>query len=640
MASITISTISFGIPYQGTATSLELRIFAGGSFITADSELIPASPLVYKTATCPIAGGIVTIPAVTLDSTTDSLTNPNVRYTLAALYEPDKSTPVAVVLDNFEISHVYTTTTWTTLMNQRTGGTRRRIEGVYTIQQTDAAIASYGYSKAEIDARELDDLADVRTTGVEIGDVLEWDGTNWVAGAGNASLGSYALELTTARSHNINHGIIFVPGVDYTQVFFEAWVKPTSTGYIHSGGYGGTHPLLFGFNGSSAGYTLTGNIFDTNASTSVSFASTATVRHNEWCHVAVAYDGTRVTLMNNGKPVSVTAFTDSIRIDSAFDAVSYIGGSDHLNMSGRIAGWRMFINKLPYTSPHQTVVRPALINFNRKWENDGTTMQDATVCADYRQRQLTDLSGNGYNGFLCEATAQGNTLTGDGGFYDMPIGIGRTPANEPTWVIDPISYTGSATPATPISGAVIFDSFGRADIHKGNQTALTWNLGTTEVGSRTWSGSTKYGIWNGLVSPRDTTPGVAFVTDTQVNREIRLAKPNTAFVTGYGLNYAVVFNYTDASNYNYVAVDEYGQGFVYERVSGTDTQNGATMSFGTGWTVLKVIITTTTIAGDTVEVFKDTASIASRTLTQNLSATSKGFSLNHPLQEIDYFAVI
>ena len=70
------------------------------------------------------------------------------------------------------------------------------------------------------------------------------------------------------RTH-VNHGPFWPPqvsGVEVnfgTQFFWESWVCPLGSGYLISDGYGGSHALLWGFNGSPG--PVYGNIWNGTA---------------------------------------------------------------------------------------------------------------------------------------------------------------------------------------------------------------------------------------------------------------------------------------------------------------------------------------------------------------------------------------
>lgn len=113
---ITISSTQVqNFNYVTGATSATLRIWANQSFVDSAGNFILGGGVgnlssVNKSVTCVVVAGVVTIPGITLTSTTDSLDNPTVTWT-AKLYDQN-GTPRDTFLANFRLPASITPTTW------------------------------------------------------------------------------------------------------------------------------------------------------------------------------------------------------------------------------------------------------------------------------------------------------------------------------------------------------------------------------------------------------------------------------------------------------------------------------------------------------------------------------------------------
>lgn len=576
------------IPYQGSSATLELRIFAASQFITSDGKLVPASPLVYKSYTCTIAAGIVTIPVVTLDSTTDSTTNPNARYSLAALYETGSATPVAVVLDNFSVSHAYATTTWQTLTNQRNGGTTRRTDGVYSIFQTDSAIAAYGYSKAQIDARVLEDIADVNTASKATGDVLVWDGSEWVAGAGATAI--WCLEFDDTKNHHVNTGVRWLPNTDYFSCFYEAWVWVQDSGnaaYVFSDGYGGAHNLLFGVSVSGGRVSLGGNFNNgTNANTYGSFRSFAV---EEWHHIAVAYSETenRVICYIDGVPSGIITYVGSARntLSNAGTGICFVGGSDHLNFKGRIKAVRGFefpTGEIPVPFAWSPVVGPAINKvfrpekvFRGSLLSDGRIVEP-TLLLDFSsptKGTIPDLGGKNHGKRSCnigELTHDLGNFEGRGVFNDSESNYAEE--NLPQWVradFEQPDYSGTA-PGTIPAGAILYDDFRRQDVTFTWSTTYNITPGAARTGQTPALSVGDVGILNECLFDACGTLQTILWECSAANQDVTLTRPAVHAYSQAGETFGLLARYTDANNYLW-AYCSGGNWNVVKRVAGTNT---------------------------------------------------------------------
>lgn len=454
----------------------------------------------------------------------------------------------------------------------------------------------------------------------------------------NGTLNPLALEFDGTAQH-VNHGAFWQADVAYFRFFADFMIKPTGSGYFLSAGYGGAHCLLAGTDGSEGGpYIITGNVRNDDTSTTTTFTSKDSIRHNEWAYVSIAYNETNLYVYINGIPSAKIDLATQRKTPDPTDAVIFIGGSDHLNFHGRIAGVRIFEiatgGAMPFTTL-ASVKRPPIENFGLASINNGADIISASFLADYRTGSLADISNgmNGqHNGYLAEATVD---IAGEGGYYNDVNLYNRDPSLVPNWVVDPFTWpTSSAASKTPIPDTRIFDDFARPDKHKGNTTTLT--LGTTTTGNKTWTTpGNHYGILNGNAYMDDTNEYHAVITDNQTDGTIIWKRPAVVDLTGTSAVYRYLFRYTDESNYEELYLDESNTCLVREIIAGVGSSIGASLGGGGTWTEVKLVL-----SGTTATVYKDGVSLGSKTMTGNLSGTGKGLGFNHPLLRCSEFGVI
>lgn len=580
--------------------------------------------------------------------------------------------------------------------------------------------------------------------------------------------GQMALSFTAVNQSHVNHGCFWEPNVKYYTFFADALIRPTGSGYGPlSAGYGGNHDLLWGVTGDATnGYTITGNIYDADTSTATSFSTVDKLRHNEWAYIAVAYDGASIIAIINGVPSSIIAYTGNRRTNNGYEGTLFVGGSNHLNYSGKIGMVRIMEGNLPYVGSaglKGTAFRPPVNSGNAASYEGASTSQPFNFVADYRTGSVNDIScglpngiqqvitntvvagagittnGNAKNvvtaagmpnspktvttavttashttaaliatamrtslradadvssfyivggsgaditltaikpaandpsanftieddtsagitedttavqttlgylrenilhhGFLAEAYDAGaeTNLTSEAGQINKPTLYDRDATRRPVWIVDPFTFpTTVAAQKTQIASTRIYDDFSRADVHYGNSTVL--GCGSTRIGTKAWSNNA-YGILNGNMYGNSTAPGINTFTDAGVtDKTIIWRRPSSTIPLLVGANYRFVFRYVDASNYEYLYVDEFGTGTIYEVVAGTPTALGANYSFGTTWTEAKVILT-----GTTVDVYNGGASLGTRTMTVNGAGTTQGVWLVHPALRISEVGVI
>ena len=122
---ITISSVT--IPnWQGTSDSVSLLIYINGAFTAETGTLYPLTVSTglpygghqsvgtfYQSFPCTVSSGTLTIPSITIDSTTDSPDNPAATYS-AVLWDTTVGIPIQMfgTLAAWSLNSSPTSTTW------------------------------------------------------------------------------------------------------------------------------------------------------------------------------------------------------------------------------------------------------------------------------------------------------------------------------------------------------------------------------------------------------------------------------------------------------------------------------------------------------------------------------------------------
>ena len=291
-----------------------------------------------------------------------------------------------------------------------------------------------------------------------------------------------ALEFNGQLHHHVNHGIFWKPGENYGIFFWEAWVKPyPNAQYVISDGYGGQHALLFGFDGGTDQLALSGNMSSIETNTVVSFGTNETVPANQWCHIAVGWDGQKIVTYINGFPSGIVPYTGHrSTLPSSGSGVLFVGGSDHNNFNGKIARIRGFEGKIPLENLLNSF-KPEKYFRSSYMKADGEIIT-ASFIADYSTptNSIADLS-LGFNG-INHVGILGNF--GDTGVFGR---FNNLNGSLPVWKNDPITppvYV--PTTQTIPAGAIVYDSFSRAN---SDPAFGGVGLGTVEMPSANWQGT-------------------------------------------------------------------------------------------------------------------------------------------------------
>ncbi|MEP6820082.1 MAG: carboxypeptidase regulatory-like domain-containing protein [bacterium] len=434
----------------------------------------------------------------------------------------------------------------------------------------------------------------------------------------------------------VDYGPFWPENVNLGHFFWEFWAMPGANAgatYLLSDGYGGAHALLFGvgsLNSSEANrYELLGNIFD-GVRFDNYFGSDVGPAVGEWAHFAVGWDGQNIITYYNGVPVGKTPFSGPRRTPGPGGGGGrlLIGGSDHSNFDGRIAQVRGYEDFNPREGSQGSV--------EASFSPETVFARGGNLLSYYFRsspRLIADLSagyrGSSHTGFLrgtntgiifyCESCPPPRFVI-DPSAPNFTTGAPALPVNVPA-------------PVSPPGGALIFDSFSRA-----NSTYVFGahgGLGSTEGGSagvKVWqtnqapASSQPFGILNARAVLLANATAVAWVpTDSASgNVDVRVSRYTGRWGSGThtGLSFRVVdgnnffFAYTSDSggtpNSKIVRVGYYLNG---QRV---DLTNG--VSVPSIWTTLRVV--TTNLGG--LNVYVDATLVYSTNSPQLASATGAG----------------
>jgi len=121
MASITITGQTIA-NWFGNTTGIQIRVFVNSSFtanggshhpMTVQSNPASLGTFLAAVADCTVSGTNLTIPSILLDSTTDSVDNPNASYS-AVLFDTNSGKQIQSfgTYSTFTVTPTPTTTTW------------------------------------------------------------------------------------------------------------------------------------------------------------------------------------------------------------------------------------------------------------------------------------------------------------------------------------------------------------------------------------------------------------------------------------------------------------------------------------------------------------------------------------------------
>ena len=122
MAAITIATVTIPNWNNGPVTGVALYVYCNAAFTASDGTIVPQTqrPNVttglgtfFQIEICTTSGSSLVVPAITLESTTDSPDNPNATYS-AVLWDTNSNQFIQTfgTFTNFSLPNSPTSTTW------------------------------------------------------------------------------------------------------------------------------------------------------------------------------------------------------------------------------------------------------------------------------------------------------------------------------------------------------------------------------------------------------------------------------------------------------------------------------------------------------------------------------------------------
>jgi hypothetical protein len=122
MAVITINSQNL-YGWQGNSSNVALQIKCDATFTANSGNIVMATSdnpaslgSFYQLYTCTVSGTTLTIPAVTLDSTSDSSNNPSATYS-AHLYDQSTNQTIQAYGTSFGVNPDTTPTTWANIFS-------------------------------------------------------------------------------------------------------------------------------------------------------------------------------------------------------------------------------------------------------------------------------------------------------------------------------------------------------------------------------------------------------------------------------------------------------------------------------------------------------------------------------------------
>jgi len=417
---------------------------------------------------------------------------------------------------------------------------------------------------------------------------------------------SYVLEFDGSPK-TVDYGAFWPENVNLGHFFWEFWAMPGGNAgatYLLSDGYGGAHALLFGvgsFNSSEPNrYELLGNIFD-GVKFDNYFGSDQGPAIGEWGHFAVGWDGQNIITYFDGVPVGKTPFHGPRRTPGPGGGGGrlLIGGSDHSNWDGRIAQVRGYEDSNPREGSTGSV--------EASFAPQTVFSVGGNLLSYYFRsspRLIADLS-QGYGGVSHQGFLRGTT-TGIIFYCET--------CPPPKFVVDPTApnfangtpspQLTTSSPPVPPAGALVFDSFSRA-----NSTYIFGGhggLGSTEggtAGTQAWqtdrapASSQPFGILNSIAVLLGNDAALAWVPTGSSTGNIDVRVDRSRGRWGRGIHTGLSFRVVDAENFFFAYTSDAdgtagGQilrvGY-YQNGNRIDLQTGAPMP--PNWTTLRVITT-------------------------------------------------
>jgi hypothetical protein len=336
--------------------------------------------------------------------------------------------------------------------------------------------------------------------------------------------------------------------------FWEVWGQPgqdTGSRYMISDGYGGAHAILFGFGiygrMDPGRYEIFGDFW--NGSEIVYFGGDDGPAVGEWGHFSVGWDGRRIITYFNGVPVGRISYSGQ-RWCAGYRSGAgklLLGGSDHNNLSGRLAQVRGYEDENPREATSVTAAFAPESLFTPGGNYLGNFFRPSETIADLSRY---------FQGQMHRGRLRG-TLSGV---------INECPeCPKPQFVIDPTApkFTDAApvnqsapvqSPAPPPTDALIFDSFSRAN---STYAMGKGGLGETEggrQGHQRWralqtSGRERFGILNGRAVVLANEAALAWVPTGSGTGNVDIQVQRRVGEWGSGYDTGLAFRVVDEENF-------------------------------------------------------------------------------------------
>lgn len=475
-------------------------------------------------------------------------------------------------------------------------------------------------------------------------------GTKIVTGATNAS----PIEITVASHPFVTGDSITIASVGGNTAANGVFtITKTGANTFTLNGSAGNGAYTSG--GTALGLYTTGGIvagpFGVGGTGMVDFGGDDVPYEEQWAHSASGVDTLAglVVQYYDGVPVGKVAFLGHRFCANIPGSPmrGFMGGSDHSNLIGRLAQYRIFEgNKNPHKG---SVINPTIqlaafvpeVGFGCQRLDAGTgDAINANLLVDlFQPQQIINDKSMGYPEGRPHAgriRGTGNGFDNDRSTYpspqfivdnDVPNCVGGTQTPQPAGRV----YTPAAVPG----GALVFDS-----IERKNSTYSfdgLGGMGSTEGGSLgplAWidaspTATKHFGILNEqFVFLADGGDSFARVAIAQTNLDIRVSR-KVSDSYGAGISTGIMFRYVNDLNYCFAATNGTTRAnqvlYIGQVVAGAATAwTGNGNACPAAWTVLRLL----TKSDGTYQVLCDATSVVSNNNAQHAAGTGAGIALH------------
>jgi hypothetical protein len=450
-----------------------------------------------------------------------------------------------------------------------------------------------------------------------------WTGDGTIKGIDTAGLfgggggGTQVGGLQFGFARNVSHGKFWYQDSSYTLCNWQAWVKatnPSADGYFISDGHGGMHNVLLGVITNTTHAQFTGNFYDGTGI--ISMAGVDNIPLNQWVHIQFIYDGTYIKCLLNGVTTFLQPFTGVRKtISGGSDGTLYIGGSDHSNFPGIVKQ----IKGLEGSTGGVGFQDYSVYKYLNQYYPDGSK---ASFLSDYSVKGTRLFTDQGA-GFAARSH--------DGVFSNAT----QSPVwGQPEWVEGDVTQDTTAPALTSVpGGALVYDGFSRRNklymwfeaggldsTEGGSLGKLKWNT-TSGLGN-----SAGTGVLYGRATMYAEQCNFAWVNTASQNADIRVTRPNQYFPTG-------LFTRYDGDNFYRIVASNTQIDFEF-REAGVTTYPASFTGITGGWTVLRVVV-----SGTTMSVYCDATLVGTKTIVSNPAGVGHGLGSAGTASYYDNFTI-